>query len=220
MGLLLGIVLATACGSSDTPSDAAEPGCAESWVCTPWEAPSGSDMASRTCTDKNAAGTTECRPEAGPRMLPALDLEMYKCQVHPILQRGCSMQGCHGTETGRAYRVYARGRLRNNEVVNRTGTCLPMTGTVNLGEAGTGTVMCEGWLPHTATEWKKSFDSARSFMLDKTMPDVSEMLLEPTIGGPAHAGVKLWRRDDADYLTVKNWLGGGQLGSTCATGKN
>jgi hypothetical protein len=177
-------------------------------------------MASRTCTDKNAAGTTDCKPETGPRMLPALDLEMYKCQVHPIFQRGCSMLGCHGTETERAYRVYARGRLRNDQVVNRTGTCIPATGTVNLAAAGTGTVMCEGWLPHTAEEWKKSFDSARSFMLDETRAEVSDLLLQPTIGGPAHAGVKLWRRTDPDYLTVSGWLDGGRLGTPCATGNN
>jgi hypothetical protein len=219
--VLLGcVLLATACGSSESPADTSEPACAESWICTPWEAAAGSDMATRTCTDSNNAGTTACKPDVGPTALPALDLELYKCQVHPILQRGCSMLGCHGTETGRAYRIYARGRLRNNQVVNRTGTCLPTTGTVNLAEAGTGTVMCEGWLPHTTEEWKKSFDSARSFMINKAMPDVAELLTQPTIGGPAHAGVKPWRRTDPDYLTVKGWLGGARLGSTCDTGKN
>lgn len=218
--VLVGVVLAAACGSSSSTVDAPVPECTEDWACSPWEAPPGSDLASRTCTDKNAVGTTECKPETGPRTLPALDLEMYKCQVHPILQRGCSMLGCHGTETGRAYRLYARGRLRNDQIVNRTGTCIPATGTVNLAAVGTGTVMCEGWLPHTTEEWQKSFDSARSFMLDKAMPELSELMMQPTIGGPVHGGVKLWRRMDADYASVRNWLGGARLGTTCNTGTN
>lgn len=62
-GLLVGMLLAAACGSNDSAPDAPPPACSEDWVCTPWEAPAGSDFASRTCTDKTAAGTTECKPE-------------------------------------------------------------------------------------------------------------------------------------------------------------
>jgi hypothetical protein len=206
-------------GSGGEPADA-DTSCRESWECTAWEVVPGATEATRTCTDANMAGTTECKPSLGPVALPVLDKEMYKCRVHPILQRGCAQQGCHGTETGRALRIYARGRLRNSQTVNRTGTCIPANGTVNLDEEGTGTVMCEGWLPHTTEEWQKSFDSARSFMLDVTSADQSPLLAEPTVGGPAHAGIKMFRTTDVDYQTIKGWLAGDKLGTTCVTGKN
>jgi hypothetical protein len=193
--------------------------CRENWVCSSWEAPLGSDQATRTCVDQNAVGTTECKPAEGPVALPALDLNYYKCRVSPIIQRGCSMMNCHGTDTGRPYRTYARGRLRNDQIVNRTGTCIPQTGQVNLQEAGSGTVMCEGWLPHTAEEWKKNFDSARSFMLDVAQPEDSLMLREPTIGGLPHVEVKLFGPTDPDYQTLQSWLGGATL-PTCNTGSN
>jgi hypothetical protein len=180
----------------------------------------GSDVATRACVDMNAIGTTECKPSEGPMPLPALDLEMYKCDIHPIFQRGCGQMGCHGTETERAFRVYTRGRLRNKQIVNRTGTCIPQTGTVDLQEVGSGTVMCEGWLPHTAEEWKKSFDSSRSFMLNAATPAESPLVTEPTLGGPAHAGIKMFRTTDAEYQKLVTWLGGAKRGSTCTTGKN
>ena len=194
--------------------------CMESWTCSTWEAPAGSNTATRTCTDKNMRGTTECKPSEGPTALPALDMEMFKCDVQPILQRDCSMMGCHGTTTGRPFRTYARGRLRNDEIVTRVPSCLPSTGQVNLNEAGTGTIMCEGWLPHTAAEWKKNFDSARSFMLDVTNPDDSLMLRMPTVGGLPHIDIKLFTTADPAYAKIKSWLGGAQRGSTCNTGKN
>lgn len=208
------------CGQDPGDLVDAGPACAESWECTTWAAPPGSDQATRTCTDRNQAGTTECKPSEGPVTLPALDLDYYKCRVSPIIQRGCSMMGCHGTDAGRAFRTYARGRLRNDQIVNRTGTCIPSSGQVNLQEAGTGTVMCEGWLPHTAEEWKKNFDSARSFMLDVTNPADSDLLLMPVVGGKPHIEIKLFRDTEADYTTIRDWLGGARLGMTCNTGVN
>lgn len=231
----LGVVLASSgCFDPTTPAECpnricgrdpgteidAGPACAESWECTSWEAPPGSDQATRTCTDRNQAGTTACKPSEGPVTLPALDLDYYKCRVSPIIQRDCSMMGCHGTETGRPFRTYARGRLRNNQIVNRTGTCIPSSGQVNLQEAGTGTVMCEGWLPHTALEWKKNFDSARSFLLGITNPADSDLLLMPVVGGKPHIEIKLFRETDTDYVTIRDWLGGATLGQTCNTGVN
>lgn len=209
------------CGQDpgDDEPDAGPP-CAESWECSSWEAPLGSDQATRTCTDRNDTGTTECKPSEGPVTLPALDLDYYKCRVSPIIQRGCSMMGCHGTDTGRPFRTYARGRLRNDQIVDRTGSCIPATGQVNLQEAGTGTVMCEGWLPHTDEEWKKNFDSARSFMLGVTDPADSDMLLMPVVGGKPHIEIKLFRDTDADYATIRDWLAGATLGQTCNTGVN
>lgn len=216
------VLVMIGCGSSgggDT-TDANTSSCREAWSCTSWEAPMGSDMATRTCVDTNEIGTTECKPSEGPMALPQLDLEMYKCDIHPIIQRGCGQMGCHGTETERGFRVYTRGRLRNNETVNRTGTCIPQTGTVNLQMAASGTVMCEGWLPHTTAEWKKSYDSARSFMIDVATPSESQLVTEPTFGGPAHANIKMFRTTDTEYTKLVTWLGGAQRGSVCNTGKN
>jgi hypothetical protein len=206
------------CGVDTTMTDGGA-SCAENWVCTTWAAPTGSDQATRTCTDKNSVGTTTCKP-AETATLPALDLEMYKCEIHPIFQRGCGQLACHGNETDHEFRIYTRGRWRNNQIVNRTGTCIPQTGTVNLQTAGSGTVMCEGWLPHTAEEWKKNFDSSRSFMLGVTTPADSLLVREPTTGGLPHAQVKLFTPGDADYQTIVSWLGGATYGSTCITGKN
>jgi hypothetical protein len=209
------------CGDAGATPDAAGSGCQESWVCTPWAAPAGSDQATRTCTDRNQTGTTECKPDEGPTALPALDFEYYQCEVHPIIQRGCGMLNCHGTadDEGRTFRTYTRGRRRNDEIVDRTGTCIPATGQVNLDEAGTGTVMCEGWLPHTDAEWKKSYDSARSFMLGVSNAADSDLLRQPVVGGKPHVDVHLFRDTDADYLTIKAWLEGAALGS-CNPGVN
>ena len=194
--------------------------CKESWVCTAWEAMPGSDQATRTCTDKNMLGTTECEP-ATTATLPALDLEAFKCRVAPIFQRGCGQLGCHGAETGHAFRLYTRGRLRNNEMVYPVNTCNENPAVkVNLQDRGTATVMCEGWSKHTATEWQKNFDSARSFMLDVTSPDDSLILREAAKGGLPHAQVKLFAPGDPDYVTIRDWLAGATLGTTCNTGSN
>jgi hypothetical protein len=80
--------------------------------------------------------------------------------------------------------------------------------------------MCEGWLPHTAQEWKKNFDSARSFMLGITNPADSDLLLMPVVGGKPHIEIKLFRATDTDYVTIRDWLGGATLGQTCNTGVN
>jgi uncharacterized protein (TIGR03382 family) len=194
--------------------------CKENWVCTSWEAPNGSDQATRSCVDANNKGTTECKP-ATTATLPALDFDYYKCRVQPIFQRGCGQLACHGTEVERSFRIYSRGRWRNNEMVANRGSCLEPSGfQYNLQTDGSGTVMCAGWYPHTATEFKKNFDSSRSFMLDVTNPDDSLLLREPAKGGLPHAQVKLFSSTDADYQTIKSWLGGAKLGTTCNTGPN
>jgi MYXO-CTERM domain-containing protein len=202
-------------GSGDVGST-----CKESWVCSSWEAPPGSDLATRTCADKNNLGTTECKP-ATAATLPALDLEYYKCRVSPIVQRGCGQLACHGTETERAFRLYTRGRLRNKQMVFPVNTCLENPNVkVDLQVRGSGTVMCEGWSAHTPEEWKKNFDSARSFMLGVERPDDSLLLREPAQGGLPHAQGKLFAAGDPDYQTIAAWLGGAKLGTTCNTGKN
>ena len=206
------------CGGSGTVD--AVPGCKENWVCTSWAAPPGSDQATRTCTDLNTVGTTECKPPTS-ATLPALDLDYYQCRVSPIFQRGCGQMACHGTDTDHPFRLYTRGRLRNKQMVYPVNTCGedPVT-KVDLQVRGSGTVMCEGWSKHTPEEWKKNFDSARSFMLDVASPDDSLILREAAKGGLPHAQVKLFAIGDPDYQTIRSWLAGAKLGSTCNTGAN
>jgi hypothetical protein len=222
----------TGCFSPNTPGECPDhvcggnPGadagstCKENWVCTSWDSPRGSDQATRTCVDMNNAGTTDCKP-ATTATLPPLDLDYYKCKVHPIFQRGCGQLNCHGTDTGHEFRIYTRGRWRNNETVSDRGTCLEPAGTPeNLQQTGTATIMCEGWYPHTQSEWWKSFDSSRSFMLGVSSPDDSLLLREPAKGGLPHAQVKLFAVGDTDYQTIRAWLNGAAYGSTCNTGSN
>jgi hypothetical protein len=224
-------VLLAGCASPTVPGDCPDHvcgiggadggnGCAENWACTAWDSPIGSDQATRTCVDLANAGTTDCKPATNAK-LPALDLDFYKCNVHPIFQRGCGQLACHGTDTGHPFRVYTRGRFRNDELVPDRGSCLTPAGTPeNLQDKGTGTIMCEGWYPHTEAEWWKSFDSSRSFMLDVATTDDSLLLREPAKGGLPHAQVKLFGAGDADYQTIRTWLGGASLGRACNTGSN
>src|ERR1041385_843545 len=118
--------------------------CRENWVCTSWEAPAGSDQATRSCVDANNIGTTECKPPLS-ATLPALDLDYYKCRVHPIFQKGCGQLACHGTDTEHPFRIYTRGRWRNNEMVANRGSCAEPSGfQYNLQMDGTATVICAG----------------------------------------------------------------------------
>ena len=98
-------------------------------------------------------------------VLPALDLNFYKCQVEPIFDQKCSQLACHGTETDRALRIYARGRLRNAaETFVETG-CLAAGKMVPAMQC-IGSIECICWTgPHSTTEWQRNFDSARSFAL-------------------------------------------------------
>jgi hypothetical protein len=194
----------------------------ESWQCGPWtSSPAGSNNGVRTCVDKNMRGTMNCEP-ATTAMLPALDFDQYKCAVEPILDRGCAMMGCHGTVTGHSFRMFARGRLRNDQTVPQVPTCLNPGAPVNLNMQGSGTIMCVGWSPHTAEEWQMNFDSARSFMIGVSTPDASELIAEPMAQTYyTHTGVKLWATPmDPDYVTIRDWLGGATLGGTCDPGAN
>jgi hypothetical protein len=187
--------------------------CVESWVCTQWTS-NGSGMYIRTCTDTNNCGTTANKPSQGPIPLPALDVNFYRCNVEPILDRGCSMMGCHGTaatDNSRAFRVFARGRRRNEETAQPM--CLE-TMPVNLDVAGSGTTMCHGWTAHTTAEWQKNYDSARALMVGLTDPDQSDLLAQPVVGGKAHTGVHIFAsKTDPDYVTIRSWLTGATLAS-------
>ena len=206
-----------ATGSSGTDSSAGSGGCIEAWSCTAWETSGTDDQATRSCTDGNACGTTEDKPlEAA--TLPALDENFYRCNVEPVLDRKCSQMGCHGTEEGRALRLYARGRLRHagEPLTAPAGCAVPVTTDECIGS-----LLCKCRGPKTTTERRKNYDSARAFGLDSTgspiavgSEDTSELISQPVVGGKAHAGIHLFRTDDADYNAIKDWLGGATL-ATC-----
>lgn len=215
------LVVIAACGGGggggdDTGDDGPGP-CVETWQCSTWQTNGSTDSATRTCTDTAACGTTTGKPPET-ATLPALDANYYECNVEPVLVHGCGMLGCHGTETGRAYRIYARGRLRiSGKIITEPG-CL-QAGTMHPSEDCIGNIECRCWsLPQLAEERRRSFDSARGFALDAnavvlTNKTQSELLRQPLVsGGFAHAGISMWSASDADYTTVKSWLEGATRG--------
>ena len=206
-------------GSGPSTSASSGGGCVASWTCTPWQKGPSSQF-TRACTDGSNCGTTTGKPAEGPVALPDLDLDYYKCKVEPIFDRGCAMIGCHGSETGRDFKIYARGRLRHQEMVPQVSSCPVGPQTVDLAQMGTGTVMCVGWSPHTDAEWQSNYDISRSFMIGLTDPDQSDLIAQPIVGGKAHAGVHLFGKTDPEYATLKAWLGGAKLGSTCNPAPN
>lgn len=196
----------------------ADAGCTEEWTCSAWDV-SDAGTAARTCTDVNGCGTTAKKPTTGPAPLPALDLSYFQCEVQPVLERGCGMLGCHGTETDRAFRLYARGRLRHSEQVPQASTCLG-GGMKDLAAEGTATVMCLGWSRLTASEWRLNFDNARAFGLGAATVADNELLTQPLAGNAkAHAGVKPFTLTDPAYLKLKAWLAGATAGP-CDAGFN
>jgi hypothetical protein len=164
-----------------------------------------------------SAGSMPCQGEAcGP--IAVLDMDFYQCNVEPIFDRSCAMLGCHGSEA-RPFRLFARGRLRHDEdlttAMNPAAQGCIRSGTVNLAEMGTGTVMCEGWTRHTATEWQLNFESASSFKRVEMDPDDSELLSQATEGGLPHVNVHPFQKDDASYTLIHRWLSGEKLGRAC-----
>ena len=206
--------------SGGASSSSGGPGtCNAAWTCTAWQK-NAQGQYTRTCTDANGCGTASGKPSEGPIDLPDLDMDFYKCSVEPIFDRGCAMLGCHGTEIGRPFKIYARARLRHQEMVPGAPTC-PNPGTMrDLSKEGTGTAMCLGWSKHTAAEWQQNYDNARSFMVGLTNPDDSDLLAQPRYGGKAHTGVHLFAKTDADYQTISAWLGGKKLGTACDPSPN
>lgn len=201
--------------------------CTESWICGPWETTgSGSNAGTRTCRDANQCGTTKNQPVLT-ATLPALNMNYFKCNVQPILDGKCAQLACHGSETDRALRVYARGRLRNNETIPANSATLCPLGNpqaVPLDTQCTGSVegVCRS-CSHTASEWQKNFDSARGFGLDANLQlipmaqlDTSDLIAQPIVGGKVHANIHLFDAGSTDHTTLKNWLSGMTL-ATCTT---
>jgi hypothetical protein len=206
-------------GSSMTTSTSSGP-CTESWLCTPWDTGGNGDAATRTCKDTHNCGTSNGKP-AESATLPALDDGYFKCNVEPILDRDCSMVGCHGTETGRALRVYSRGRLRHaGETISDPALC---AGSGSLGGC-TGSVSCPCTGKHSPVEWQRNYDAARGFALDAAgqpipagMEATSDLIQQPVVGGKAHTGIHLFTMSDPEFNTLKTWLGSAGKSTPCNT---
>lgn len=209
-------------GTTGTMATTGSSGCVEAWLCTPWETNGSDDNGTRICTDLNACGTTAQKP-VETATLPALDFNFYKCNVEPVMDRKCSQLGCHGTEQGRALRIYARGRHRIDEDVIEPG-CLSAGTVVNLAEKCIGSIECACWtLPHTMTEFRRNYDASRGFGLNPDgtpiaagMEATSDLIAQAVVGGKAHAGIHLFKEGDSEYQTIVQWLGGATL-ATCNT---
>jgi hypothetical protein len=237
-GAILALALPLGCNSGTPGGDPCPGGictgtpdggsgaCVETWVCSPWTTSgAGSNQGTRTCTDSKACGTTLTKP-AEVVVLPALDLEFFKCNVQPVFDHKCAQLACHGSETDRALRIYARGRLRNAETLPiNTPNCNNTTAAVPLATQCTGSLEgpCRS-CTHTPTEWQRDFDSARGFALDANLKpiaagleDTSDLLAQPKVGGKSHANIHLFQTGDADYTNIKQWLGGAKYNGTCPT---
>jgi hypothetical protein len=198
--------------------------CTEQWICSPWETNGMNDNGTRTCNDANNCGTSNGRPIEA-LTLPALDLNFYKCNIEPIMNRKCAMLGCHGTEVGRPLRLYARGKLRvTGGIIVESDNLCQKQGMQWPSEECIGSVRCRcSTEPHLPVEWQRNFDSARSFALDVAFnplasgdEDSSELIAQAIVGGKAHAGIHLFRNGDPDHLMLRRWISGETLG-TCNT---
>jgi len=209
-------------GATSTTSTSTGP-CVEAWRCTPWETDGTSDAATRACADESQCGTTKSKPLES-ATLPGLDRAYFECEVAPILDRKCSMLGCHGTEQGRALRIYARGRKRlAGQLLSNPSCGAGATPSENC-DGSTG-CLCAG--PRTEAERRRNYDAARGFALDslgKPMlaikADKCELLAQPVAGGEPHAGIHLFDKNDAEYATIKSWVTGAKLGAPCGAGSD
>ena len=199
--------------------------CTESWLCTPWDTgvqPAGqSNAATRTCTDINSCGTTINKPVTT-ASLPTLNVNYFECKVEPVLDKKCGMLGCHGTESGRALRVYAKARLRHTgEVLINTAVCAGSASS----DACIGSNSCPCNAPHTPTEWQRNYDAARGFAID-AMGNVlaneaqSDLIQQPVVGGKSHAGIHLFQPSDPEQATILSWLNGATLPNNTCIGIN
>lgn len=213
----------TSSSTSASGGAAGAGGCLPAWQCTPWETVGTGDDGHRVCVDLHDCGAVKDKPVESVT-LPPLDLDYFKCEVEPILDQKCSMLGCHGTEKGRALRIYARGRKRlaGQTLVN------PSCGTGSTASDNCdGATWCLCAAPHTQAEWRKNFDAARGMALDphnepvtSTNADLAELLAQPVVGGKEHAGIHLFKKNDAQYAAIRKWVAGAKLNAACDTGKN
>ena len=212
--VVLGLTGCPGGAGDENPNPTPTAGCQESWVCSSWETDGIGDAGTRTCVDENACGTTTLKPTET-ATLPPLDENYFRCNVKPTFDAKCSHLGCHGTEQGRALKVYHRGRLRvTGEILVEPG-CLSQ-GTQIPSENCIGSIECVCWsVPLLAIENRKNYDSARGFALYEDGAaiaaadmDDSELLTQPKFGGKPHVDIHVFAQGDAEYTAIRDWLNG------------
>ncbi len=119
----------------------------------------------------------------------ALDENVFKCNVEPILIKQCSYSACHGIAGGgTALRIYSPGKLRATP---------PKT-------------IDEQIAPLTADEEHANFESAAGFNFMIDNPDDNWLLKKPLpskLGGYEHKGGAIYH-DGADpqYIAIREWI--------------
>jgi hypothetical protein len=134
---------------------------------------------------------------------PALvDQHYFRCRVQPILAKSCAFMDCHGNDE-RPLRVYAEQRFRLNV----------------------------DWLdyetPLSAAELSANLKVVGGFVSTEVggKAPLSEKPLDARFGGLFHRGQDLYGQDDvflssddADYQTLRAFVGGAQDASDCVPG--
>jgi hypothetical protein len=119
----------------------------------------------------------------------ALNENVFRCNVEPILVRQCSYTACHGID-GAALRVYSPGKLRAMTAPN-IDTAIAVL---------------------TDAEQHANFQSASGFNFGITNVDDNWLLRKPlpaALGGYEHKGGAIWRdTNDGQYLAIRAWVAG------------
>ncbi len=125
--------------------------------------------------------------EPAPNPAAALDEQVFRCNVEPILVRQCSFAACHGI-AGAALRVYSPGKLRAIPPANIDAAIAPLD---------------EG-------EHHANFQSASGFSFGIVEVDDNWLLRKPLPsrdGGYEHAGGAIWAGvTDPQYVAIRDWL--------------
>jgi hypothetical protein len=140
-----------------------------------------------------AFGAARCVPgltDAAP--LPALDEPYFRCHVQPVLTKNCATYACHGS-SDRAFRVYARNRLRFgiSDISQINAPLSDEERALNL---------------EAARAFVDVGAAAQSFLLKKP--------LETSAGGYYHGATRLGTSNvfssvkDAEYQILASWVNG------------
>lgn len=146
-------------------------------------------------------GMTGCVQEdlESPLELPLLNVESFRCEVHPILLRTCAFGACH-SDPDRRFRLFAPHRLR-------------LAGEIGL---------------LSETEIEANFNATLGF-LQSGSSDAWLLLkpLDSSAGGYFHVGKEMFgggdvflSTSDPDYRTIASWVDGTLQDSTaCSKGE-
>jgi hypothetical protein len=127
--------------------------------------------------------------------LPALDRDLFRCEVAPVLAKQCAAPACHGNGQ-RYYRLFARNRLRY--------------GVDELDRAD----------PLTSFEVDANYDATRALVLGLGRAEDSMLLrkpLEASVGGYYHGATRTFRAQghnvfasltDPEFATLARWVRG------------